>query len=150
MLYDHLTILPQEAIKPMVQTLTLEHVQRAAIEIQERARQAGAKVAICFVDEGGHPVYALRMDGAAPASFDASLAKAKCAALYRRSTAFFEKTVTEGRAGMMTLPDLVAASGGVPISVAGRCIGAIGVAGAKSSDDAALADAGAAILDSLG
>ncbi len=47
---------------------------------------------------------------------------------------------------MTTLPGLVAASGGVPISVEGRCIGAIGVAGAKSSEDATLADTGAAML----
>lgn len=99
--------------------------------------------AIVVVDQGGHMVAALRMDGNGTGIFDFSLAKAQAAAAWGFSTARMLEN-SRGTPGFDRAPHVVIVPGGVPLfSVDGRTrIGAVGVSGEAPADDAACAEAG--------
>lgn len=102
--------------------------------------------AIAVVDDGGHLIVMERLDNTVPASSAISIGKARTAALFRRSTKFFEDVVNNGRTAMTTLSDFTPLQGGVPIVVDGQVIGAVGVSGAASAqqdEEIALAALGA-------
>jgi uncharacterized protein GlcG (DUF336 family) len=88
-----------------------------------------------------------RLDNAAPVSAHIAPAKAHTAALGRRETKVYEDIINNGRIAFLSAP-LVAGmlEGGVPIVVDGEVIGAVGVSGVKSSEDAEVALAGIAAL----
>jgi len=99
------------------------------------------------VDDGGHLLWLQRLDGAAPISVNIAPAKAKTAALGRRETKIYEDMINNGRFSFMTAPNLEGMlEGGVPVMVNGQCLGAIGVSGVKSAEDAQIAKAGIAAL----
>lgn len=107
----------------------------------EAARQ-GWPVAIAIVDDGGHLLWLLRLDAAAPSTATIAQGKARTAALTRRDSGFYEKMV-------QTRPAFISAAGldsllegGLPIVVDGHCIGGIGVSGVKSEQDVQVARAG--------
>jgi uncharacterized protein GlcG (DUF336 family) len=88
-----------------------------------------------------------RLDGAAPMSVNIATAKARTAALGRRETKIYEDMINNGRYSFITVPDLNGMlEGGVPVMVGGQCVGAVGVSGVKSSEDAQIAKAGIAAL----
>jgi glc operon protein GlcG len=99
--------------------------------------------AIAVVDNGGHLIAALRMDGNSSGIFDFALAKAEAAAAWGFSTAQMVESA-RGTPGFANAPHVVAVPGGVPVySADGRSrIGAVGVSGEAPEDDAACADAG--------
>jgi len=74
--------------------------------------------------------------------------KARTAALYKRPSKAFQDMVAGGGLGLrvMTMRDVVAAEGGVPLVVGGKIIGAVGVSGVNSDQDGIVAMAGAAAL----
>jgi glc operon protein GlcG len=100
-------------------------------------------VSIAIVDEGGFLLRFQRLDGASSGSAEASIAKARTAALWRRPTKFWEDRVKE-RPPMMKLPDNLPLQGGVPGVHEGDVVGAIGVAGVRSEQDEEIALAGLA------
>jgi uncharacterized protein GlcG (DUF336 family) len=83
------------------------------------------------------------MDDAALTSIGVSQAKARTAARFRRPTSAFDSTLTAGRSALLALPGMLPVAGGVPIVVAGRVVGAVGVSGVTSQQDAQVAQAGA-------
>jgi uncharacterized protein GlcG (DUF336 family) len=99
--------------------------------------------AIAVVDNGGHLVAALRMDGNGSGIFDFALAKAEAAAAWGFSTAQMEQSAKE-TPGFGKAPHVVTVPGGIPIwSGDGKVrIGAVGVSGEAPADDAACAEAG--------
>ena len=102
---------------------------------------------IAIVDDGGHLLWLQRGDGAAPASAEIAVAKARTAALGRRESKVYEDMINQGRAAFLSAPALQGMlEGGVPVLFEGQCIGAVGVSGVKSSEDAQIARAGAAAL----
>lgn len=104
-------------------------------------------VSIAVTDETGAPLAMLRLDGASPFTADMALEKGRSAALGRRATKLFEDSINGGRASLLTAPRLSAlVEGGVPIVHEGHTIGAVGVSGAKSIEDAQIAAAGIAAL----
>jgi len=104
-------------------------------------------VSIAIVDEGGHLLWLQRLDGAAPISAQICEAKARTAALGRRESRIYEEIINGGRTAFLSAPALEGMlEGGVPIVVDGHCVGAVGVSGVKSSDDAKIARAGIAAL----
>ena len=130
--------------KPM---LTLEDVKKiaAAAEAESFANQWA--VTISIVDDGGHLLWLQRMDGAAPISSHISPAKARTAALGRRETKIYEDLINNGRVSFLSAPEIEGMlEGGVPIVVEGHCVGAVGVSGVKSNEDAQIARAGIAAL----
>jgi glc operon protein GlcG len=104
-------------------------------------------VTIAVCDEGGHLLALTRLDGVAPISAYIAPEKARCAALGRRDSGVYEKMINEGRASFLSAPVLQGMlEGGVPITIDGHVVGAVGVSGVKSTEDAQIARAGIAAL----
>ncbi len=120
----------------------------AAAAEAEAARNHWA-VSIAVVDDGGHLLWLQRLDGAAPISAEIAPAKARTAAVGRRESKVYEDMINQGRVSFLSAPLLHGMlEGGVPIVVDGECVGAVGVSGVKSSEDAQIARAGiAAVID---
>jgi uncharacterized protein GlcG (DUF336 family) len=128
-------------------TLTLDDVQRIAAAAHAEAQAHGWAVTIAIVDDGGHLMWLQRLDGAAPISAQIAPAKARTAALGRRETKVYEDMINQGRTSFLSAPGVEAMlEGGVPVLVDGQCVGAVGVSGVKSSEDAQIARAGIAAL----
>ncbi len=112
------------------------------------ARRLGAPGgAIAVVDDGGHLLYAERLDGTFPAAAAVSVEKARTAAIFRKPTADFENAIRGGRTALVAVDVMTPLQGGVPIAIAGQVVGAVGVSGAASAqqdEDIAKAAAAAA------
>jgi glc operon protein GlcG len=131
------------------QMLTLDDVKKIAAAAEAEAKANNWAVTISIVDDGGHLLWLQRLDGAAPISTDIAPAKAKSAALGRRETKIYEDMINNGRVSFVTAPTLEGLlEGGVPVMVQGQCVGAVGVSGVKSSEDAQIAKAGITALNS--
>jgi uncharacterized protein GlcG (DUF336 family) len=128
-------------------TLELADVKTilAAAEAEALANQWAVTIAI--VDEGGHLLALQRLDGAPPISAHIAPAKAHTAALGRRESKVYEDVINGGRMSFLSAPAVQGMlEGGVPILKDGFCLGAVGVSGVKSSEDAQIAKAGIAAL----
>ena len=131
--------------------LTLDDVRAAAAAAEAEALKNGWAVTIAITDDGGHLIWLQRLDGAAPISAHIAAAKARSAALGRRETKGYEDMINQGRTAFLSAPELQGMlEGGVPILVGGHCVGAIGVSGVKSAEDAQVARAGVAALAAAG
>ncbi|MBP7665701.1 MAG: heme-binding protein [Burkholderiaceae bacterium] len=127
--------------------LTLSDVRAIAQAAEAEAQANGWAVTIAIVDDGGHLLWLQRLDGAAPLSAHIGPAKARTAALGRRDSKVYEDMINQGRTSFLSAPALEGMlEGGVPIMVDGHCVGAVGVSGVKSSEDAQIARAGIAAL----
>lgn len=127
--------------------LTLEDVRTIAQAAEAEALRNHWAVTIAIVDDGGHLLWLQRLDGAAPISAHIAPAKAHTAALGRRETKVYEDIVNQGRTSFLSAPTIEGLlEGGVPVLVDGQCIGAVGVSGVKSIEDAQIAKAGIAAL----
>ena len=127
--------------------LTLDDVRAIAAAAEAEANQNAWAVTIAVVDPGGHLLWLQRLDGAAPISAEIAPAKARTAALGRRETKVYEDMINQGRTSFLSAPAIKGMlEGGVPIMVGGQCVGAVGVSGVKSSEDAQIAKAGIAAL----
>ncbi len=129
------------------QILTLDDVKKIAAAAETEASLNKWAVTIAIVDDGGHLLWLQRMDGAAPISSHIAPAKANTAALGRRESKVYEDIINNGRFSFMTVPVLEGMlEGGVPIIVNGQCLGAVGVSGVKSNEDAQIAKVGIAAI----
>lgn len=126
----------------------LEHTDTTRLlnAAREEAHRNGWKVTIAIVDDGGHLLALERLDGCAPISAYIATEKARSAALGRRETKGYEEMVNNGRTAFVSAPLLTSLEGGVPVQVEGQVIGAVGVSGVKSDQDAQVAAAGVAGL----
>lgn len=127
--------------------LTLDDVKRVAAAAEAEANANGWIVTIAIVDDGGHLLWLQRLDGAAPVSAHIAPAKARTAALGRRESKSYEDMVNQGRTSFLSVPQIDGLlEGGVPVMIDGHCLGAVGVSGVKSAEDAQIAKAGIAAL----
>jgi len=127
--------------------LTLEDVRRMAAAAEAEALNNNWAVTIAIVDDGGHLLWLQRLDGAAALSAHIAPAKARTSALGRRESRIYEEMINQGRTSFLSAPEIDGLlEGGVPIMVDGECIGAVGVSGVKSVEDAQIAKAGIAAL----
>lgn len=101
--------------------------------LEAEARTLGLSFAV--TDAAGTLLVALRTDAAPPATIEVAIAKARCAAGFRRPTQVFEHRAVSGEPGVVTLPGVVALAGGVPVVVDGRVVGAVGVSGSAPAID---------------
>jgi uncharacterized protein GlcG (DUF336 family) len=128
-------------------TLTAEDARKIAAAAEAEARSHQWAVTIAVVDDGGHLLWLQRLDGAPPISAEIGLAKARTAALGRRESKVYEDMINQGRVAFLSAPGLQGMlEGGVPVVVQGDCVGAVGVSGVKSAEDAQIARAGIAAL----
>ena len=116
-----------------------------AAQAEAERHQWAVTIAVC--DDGGHLLGLRRLDGVAPISAHIAPEKARCAALGQRDSGVYEKMINEGRVSFLSAPVLQGMlEGGVPVVVDGTVIGAVGVSGVKSTEDAQIAKAGIAAL----
>jgi uncharacterized protein GlcG (DUF336 family) len=130
--------------------LTLADVKKIAAAAEAEALANNWAVVIAIVDDGGHLLWLQRLDGASPLSSHIAPAKARVSALGRRESKQYEDMINNGRTAFLTAPAPVAdgmLEGGVPVIVDGHTIGAVGVSGVKSTEDAQIAKAGIAALN---
>lgn len=130
--------------KDMLEAADVKAIAAAA---EAEAQKNNWPVTIAIVDDGGHLLWLQRMDGAAAISAHIAPAKAHTAALGRRESKIYEDVINQGRVSFLSAPLLQGMlEGGVPIMKNGQCIGAVGVSGVKSTEDAQIARAGIAAL----
>lgn len=129
-----------------VRALTLEAAKAVAEAAEKHAVERGWTVAVAVVDGAGGLMLFHCLDGTQPASQDIAILKARTAARLHRPTKALEDGIAGGRVALLSVPDMLALEGGVPIRVDGRVVGAVGVSGMNSSQDAEAAAAGLAAL----
>jgi uncharacterized protein GlcG (DUF336 family) len=127
--------------------LALEDIKKiaAAAEAEAVANQWSVTIAIC--DDGGHLLWLQRLDGCPPVSAAIAPEKARTAALGRRPSKAYEDVINNGRFSFLSAPLLQGMlEGGEPIVIDGHTVGAVGVSGVKSTEDAQISRAGIAAL----
>jgi glc operon protein GlcG len=124
-----------------VRTLTLEGAKAIAAAGEAEARQREWRVAIAVVDPEGGLILFHSLDGTQPASQDIAMAKARTAARFKRPTKALEDAIAGGRTALLGVPWALPLEGGVPVTLDGRIVGAIGVSGMASSEDGIIAAA---------
>ncbi len=127
--------------------LSLSDVQQILEAARIEAEKNNWPVTIAVVDDGGHALGLIRLDGAAPLTPYIATEKARTSALGRRETKSFEEMINGGRTAFLSAPIQGALEGGVPVIVDGQVVGAVGVSGVKSDQDAQIARAG---IEALG
>ena len=127
--------------------LELADIKAIAAAAEAEAIQNNWAVTIAIVDDGGHLLWLQRLDGAPAISAHIAPAKAHTAALGQRESKVYEDVINGGRTSFLSAPGVQGMlEGGVPIMKDGHCIGAVGVSGVKSNEDAQIARAGIAAL----
>lgn len=133
---------------PYGEPIKLEVARKVIAAAEAEAKKNDWPVAIAIVDGGGHLVAFARLDNTQHASVEVAIGKAKTSALFRRPSKVFEDMLATGGVGnrVLSLPGALPLEGGLPIIVENKVIGAIGVSGVKSTEDAQIAGAGIAAL----
>jgi glc operon protein GlcG len=130
--------------------LNLAGAEAILAAAQEKAAALKLKVNVAVVDDGGHLLAFARMDGARPASGYTALTKAATAATFRQETGPLPRTGEPDMLLNLSLQNASAASGGkvttlkggVPVTIDGQVIAAVGVGGGTGEQDAEIARAG--------
>jgi glc operon protein GlcG len=122
--------------------LTLDDCKKISAAAEAEAGKNNWNVCIAILDDGGHLLHLVRMDGATPANSRIAIEKGRTAAESRRSTAMWEERIKAGRHAMLGMPGITPVQGGLPIVIDGTCIGGVGVSGVQSHEDEQIAKAG--------
>lgn len=130
-------------------TLTVAAAKLVIDAAQAEADKRGLKVTIVVVDPAGIPIGLRRLDDAPIAGPEIATGKAQTAARFGNPTAVYEQRLQkEGQLRYLTFPGaMVASEGGIPVKVAGKTVGAVGVSGGTSQEDGLIAAAGVAALE---
>jgi uncharacterized protein GlcG (DUF336 family) len=124
--------------------ITNEQAKTVAAAALAEAKKNNWRMAFTIVGPAGELVYFEKMDGTQMASSEISQGKARTAAMYRRPTKIFADQYAAGNTAFTTFPAApIASEGGVPITVNGKIIGAIGASGGTGQQDGVAAAAGA-------
>ena len=145
-----LVSLPASAQLADKKALTLDAAKKIAAAAEGEAKKNSWNVVIAIVDDGGHLLYLQRMDGTQTGSIDVAIKKAQTAMSFKRPTKVFEDAIAGGRNALIALHGALPLEGGVPVTVGGQIIGAIGVSGVKSTEDGQIAKAGADTAAAMG
>jgi len=125
-----------------------DRAQAAIAAAVAEAKKRGWDLCIAVVSPGGGLIAFLRMDNAQIGSVSIAEHKARAAAKYRRPTKVFEDAIQKsGLNYIMTLDDVIASRGGIPLIEDGKIIGAIGCSGGTGSQDEVVCQAGAATIN---
>ena len=123
--------------------VTNEQAKAVAAAAFAEAKKNNWRMALAIVGPAGELVYFEKMDGTQGASVEIAQGKARTAALFRRPSKVFADQYAAGNTAFTTFPEKpVASEGGVPITVNGKIIGAIGVSGGTGQQDGVAAAAG--------
>ncbi len=124
----------------------LELAKKIAARAEAEAAKRKWTMVIAIVDDGGNLVYLERMDGTQLGSIEVAQDKAKTALWFKRPSKVFEDGVAGGRNALLSIRNVIAIEGGLPLIVDGAIVGAIGVSGMKSDQDGVIAQAGTTAL----
>jgi glc operon protein GlcG len=130
---------------PYGPAISIENAKKAAAPALAEAAKNKWTVAVAIVDPGGNLVYYEKMDNTQIGSANVAIDKARSAALFKRPTKALQDTLAAGGEGLRILrvQGAVPVEGGIPLVIEGKIVGAIGVSGATSAQDAQCAKAGA-------
>jgi uncharacterized protein GlcG (DUF336 family) len=118
-------------------TISLAAAHNAAAAAEACARSRKIKIAFAAVDDDGQAILSERMDDVSPLILQAAQDKASTAAGVGVSTKSLEQAVNHDHVELLSIRHLVSVAGGVPLIVAGRVVGGVGVSGGESLDDEA-------------
>ncbi len=133
---------------PYGASIDIANAKKVAAAAVAEARKNSWNMAVAVVDTAGNLVYFEKMDGTQIGSVNVAQDKARSAALFKRPTKAFQDGVAGGGAGLrlLRLEGAVPVEGGVPLISEGKIVGAIGLSGGASDQDAQCAQAGANML----
>jgi glc operon protein GlcG len=128
--------------------ITLEQAKRVMAAAELEAAKNSWQVAVTILDSGGNMVMFHKLDNTQLASIGVSEGKANTALRFKRPSKALDDAIAAGGAGLrlLAVKDITPLEGGLPVILDGTIIGAIGVSGALSSQDAQVARAGAAAV----
>ena len=121
--------------------LGLDDCRKISAAAEAEAKKNNWNVVIAILDDGGHLLHLVRMDGATPANARIALEKGRTAAETRRPTANWQERV-KTRPELLMMPGVTPVQGGLPIVVDKVCVGGVGVSGVQSHEDEQIAQAG--------
>ncbi|HET7600930.1 MAG TPA: heme-binding protein [Gemmatimonadales bacterium] len=128
-------------------TITLDGARAMAEAGEAEARRRGWTVAIAVVDPSGGLVLFHSLDGTQPGSQEIAVAKARTAARLKRPTKALEDAIAGGRHALLGVSGILPLEGGLPIVRGGEIVGAVGVSGMTSAEDAVIAAAALQALE---
>ena len=135
--------------QPYGAPMTLDQAKKAMAASEAEARKNNWNVVIAILDSGGNLVMLQRLDNTQFGSIDVAKDKAHAAVAFRRPTKVFQDLIAQGGVNLRILNltgNAGVLEGGVPVIADGKVIGAIGVSGVTSQQDAQIAQAGADAL----
>jgi uncharacterized protein GlcG (DUF336 family) len=136
------------ATLPYGPPITLDQAKRVMAAAELEAAKNTWQVAVTILDSGGNIVMIHRIDNAQLSAVTLSEGKARTAVEFKRPSKALDDAIAGGGAGLrlLAVKNITPLEGGIPVVVDGRIVGAIGVSGALSSQDAQVAKAGADAL----
>jgi uncharacterized protein GlcG (DUF336 family) len=90
------------------------------------------------VDRDGLTLVEMRGDGASPHTMENARRKAYTAMTFRQTTAEYAKKLNDGNTVIrqqITLPNVIAIPGGVPIKIGNEIVGGVGLSGSPGVDE---------------
>jgi glc operon protein GlcG len=138
----------QQLPNPYGLSVTLDAAKKIALPALAEARKNSWTMAVAIVDGSGDLVYFEKMDNTQLGSVEMAIAKARSAARFKRPTKAFQDQLAAGGDGLRTLGLIgaVPVEGGFPLLMDGKVVGAIGVSGGTSAQDAQCAKAAADLV----
>lgn len=140
---------PAPAAPPPYGTpINLDQAKKVMAGAEAEARKNSWGMVIAIVDSGGNLVMLQRLDNTQFGSIEVAQQKAHTAVAFKRPTKVFQDAIAQGGVNLRLLK-LGSASpleGGVPIIAGGTIVGAVGVSGGTSQQDAQVAQAGADLM----
>ena len=130
---------------PYGPAISLENARKAAAPALAEAAKNNWTVAVAIVGPAGTLIYYEKMDNTQLGSAEVAIDKARTAAMFKRPTKAFQDALAAGGDGLrvLGLKGVTPVEGGIPLLMDGKIVGAIGVSGATSAQDAQCAKAGA-------
>ena len=131
-------------LPPYGPPITLDQAKRVMAAAELQAAENTWQVAITILDSGGNMVMFHKIDNAQLSAVTVSEGKARTALEFKRPSKDLDDAIARGGAGnrLLALKDITPIEGGLPIVLDGKIVGAIGVSGAVSAQDAQVAKAG--------
>jgi glc operon protein GlcG len=136
------------ATLPYGPPVTLDQAKRAMAAAELEAMKNSWQVAIAILDSGGNLVMFHKIDNTQLSASEGAEGKARTSLQFKRPSKALDDAIAAGGGGMrlLALKDITPLEGGIPLVANGAIVGAIGVSGALSSQDAQVAKAGADTL----
>ena len=132
-----------------VETLTLDGARACLQRAVAEAQAISVPVCVAVVDQAGRLLAFERMDGAATLSIQLAQDKAYTVTAFGLATADWYPLIADEPPllhGIVKADRLMIFGGGVPVKVNGAIVGAVGVSGGSSDEDAQIAGVGASAV----